>query len=271
MTISCNLCGKDDYKILQLAGKHKVIKCKNCGLIFVNLPTENDRYISHYNQEYYALWLKEQFAAREKMWKRRLKKIQTFKRTGKLLDVGCGCGNFLKEAKYNGFQVYGTEVSEYAVNYVKNTFGREIFKGELKDANFQDNFFDVITLWHVLEHTTEPLDNLIEARRILKPDGILVVAVPNVKNYIYKIAYMLIKLKRPTLFSLSDREIHLYHFSENTLKKMLGKAGFKSIKFDIDKERILFRERITDNFAWAIRIILRVNFGMALEAWAQKY
>ncbi len=93
MTISCNLYGKDDYKILQLAGKHKVVKCKNCGLISVNPPPDIDRLFNHYNQEYYAPWL-EQNAARKKVWKRRFKKIQAFKPIGKMLDVGCATGDF---------------------------------------------------------------------------------------------------------------------------------------------------------------------------------
>ena len=268
--INCNLCGESNYRILQLAGAHKVVKCKKCGLIYINPQPEEAILFEHYNQEYFAPWLKEQFVARKKMWKRRLKKVQIFKRTGKLLDVGCGTGLFLNEAKRNGWDVYGTEVSSYAVDYAKKSFDIEVFEGELKDNNFPDNFFDVITFWHVLEHTADPLGNLIEARRILKPGGIVVVAVPNVHNIIYKAAYMLVKLHKPKLFSAKDREIHLYHFSINTLKKMIEKADFTLIKFNIDKERITPGECIIDTFAWIIYKILRVNFGMALEAYAKK-
>ncbi len=268
--MNCNLCGQNNYKIVQSAGAYNVVKCKNCSLIYVNPQPEEAVLFNHYEKEYFAPWLKEQLAARKEMWKRRLKKIQAFKKTGKLLDVGCGAGLFLNEAKYNGWDVYGTEVSSFAAEHVKKAFDIEIFEGELKDTNFSENFFDVITFWHVLEHTIDPLGNLIVAKRALKPDGVLIVAIPNVRNYIYKILYMLIKLKREKLFSPSDREIHLYHFSANTLKRMIEKAGFVPIKFDIDKERIALGERIIDTCAWIIYKILRVNFGMALEIYAKK-
>lgn len=269
--MNCNLCGQNNYKIVQLAGAYEVVKCKNCRLIYVNPQPEEAVLFNNYNQDYFAPWMKEQFAAREKMWKRRLKKIQTFKKTGKLLDVGCGTGLFINEARSKGWDVYGTEISSYAVDHVKKTFGIEVFEGKLNDANFPENFFDVITFWHVLEHTTDPLGNLIGAKRVLRPDGVMVVATPNIRNYIYNFFYLLIKLKREKLFSSSDREIHLYHFSADTLKKMIEKAGFASIRFDVDKERVALGKCIIDTCAWIIYKTLRVNFGMALEVWAQKH
>lgn len=269
--INCNICGQSNFKSLCEDKHFKVVKCKNCGLIFVTPLPEDDELFRHYDRGYYAPWLKEQSIARRKMWNRRLKKkVQIFKRKGKLLDVGSGCGVFLNEAKHNGWQVYGVEVSEYAVNYAKDVFGMEVFKGELRNAHFPDNFFDIVTFWHVLEHTKDPLNNLVEARRILKPGGVIVIAVPNVHNFIYKAAYMLVKLHKPKLFSVKDREIHLYHFSISSLKKMVEKAGLTPIKFDIDTERIMLGERILDVFAWILYKTLKINIGMAIEVYAKK-
>ncbi len=269
--VNCNLCSRDNTTLLEQGERpYQVVKCKGCGLIYLNPQPPIQSLYQHYDKEYYRPWLEEQEKERLRLWRRRARKVQIFKRNGKLLDVGCGCGVFLKEAEHNGFQVYGTEVSEFTVNYAKNTFGIDVFKGTLKDASFPDNFFDVITFWHVLEHTTDPLGNLIEARRILKPDGILVVAVPNVRNHIYRLAYLFVKLKHQKLFSLNDREVHLYHFSVNTLKKMMEKAGFKPLKFDMDKERVSAGKLILDTLAWIIYKTLGVNFGMALEVYAEK-
>ncbi|MFH1201757.1 MAG: class I SAM-dependent methyltransferase [Candidatus Omnitrophota bacterium] len=269
--VDCNLCGENNFDILQNSDPYKLVKCKKCGLIYINPQPEESSLAANYDQGYFTPWLTKQISVRRKMWKRRLKKIQPFKNTGRLLDVGCGTGQFLNEAKNNGWRVWGTEVSEYALNYAKDEFCIEVFKGKLENANFPENFFDVVTFWHVLEHTTDPLGNLIEARRILRRSGIMVIAVPNVKNYIYKIAYMIVKLRRPRIFtSLNDREIHLYHFSTDTLKKMLEKAGLIPIKFDIDKERAFLWERILDISAWALYKILKVNFGIAFEVYAKK-
>jgi 2-polyprenyl-3-methyl-5-hydroxy-6-metoxy-1,4-benzoquinol methylase len=277
--VNCNLCGQNSYKILQEDSPFKVVKCKKCGLIYTNPQPEQNQLLEHYDQESHVLWLEKLPANRKKSWERRfnklqkirLKKVQIFKKSGTLLDVGCGCGYFLSEARVNGWNVYGVDICESSISYAKNVFGIDVFKGELKNANFPDNFFDVVTFWQVLEHTTDPLGNLIEARRILKPDGLLVIATPNVRDYIYKIAYLFLKLKP---LGIAPQEVgiaHLYHFSINTLKRIIEKAGFSNIKFDINRDRTLFLERLLDDFAWILHRIFRINLGISLEAYVKKY
>ncbi|MBL7196676.1 MAG: class I SAM-dependent methyltransferase [Candidatus Omnitrophica bacterium] len=276
--VNCNLCGQNNFRILQNDGLFKVVKCKNCGLIYTNPQPEQGRLFEYYDKNSHLLWLEKQSPEEKKSWERRfkkvqkirVKKIQNFKKAGVLLDVGCGCGYFLNEAKSNGWDVHGVDICESAVGYAKNVFGIDVFKGELKNANFPDNFFDVVTFWHILEHTFDPLGNLVQARRILKPNGILVVATPNVRNYIYKIAYMVFKLKLSGIASQAVRKVHLYHFSVNTLKKIIQKAGFTLLRFDINRDSTLLPERILDTFAWILYKILRINIGIALEVYARK-
>ena len=276
--VNCNLCGQNNYKILQEDSLFKVVRCKNCSLIYTNPQPGQDELFEYCNQNSHVLWLQKQPPNLKKSWegkfnkiqKIRIKKVQTFEKTGTLLDVGCGCGYFLSEAKSNSWNVYGVDICESAVSYAKNVFGIDVFKGELKNANFPDNLFDVITFWHVLEHTTDPLGNLIEARRILKPGGLLVVATPNVRNYIYEIAYMFLKLKPSKITSPAVRKMHLYHFSVNTLKKIILKAGFAPVKFDINRDAALLMERILDGFGWVLYKIFRINVCIVLEVYAKK-
>lgn len=105
--------------------------------------------------------------------------------------------------------------------------GREIFCGELAEARFRDGEFDAVTLWHVLEHVTDPGRYLSEVRRILKPKGILIVAVPNVNDLAMQVAYRVVRGKPLRRFSPGDREIHLYHFSTETLIGYMEKTGFR--------------------------------------------
>ncbi len=267
---SCNICDGENFEILEADGDFKVVECQDCGLVFVNPQPDQTKLFEHYNEEYYAAWLNEQAVARKKMWRKRVKKIQRFEERGRLLDVGCGTALFADVARHEGWDVCCTEVSEYAARHAREDLGIETFRGELKDADFPDEFFNVITLWHVLEHTRDPLENLMAARRMLKPDGLLVIAVPNVRNYIYRAVYAMIKWRQPKLFSVNAREIHLYHFSVHTLKKIMDKAGFVALKVDIDRERIIFGERIIDILAWLVYKIAGINLGLALEIYAKK-
>ena len=98
---------------------------------------------------------------------------------GRVLDVGCGRGVLLQEFRRRGWEVQGTELSESAASYARQTLKIPVEIGDLEAIGFPPNYFDAITLWHVLEHVADPRALLAEIRRILKPDGVLLVAVPN--------------------------------------------------------------------------------------------
>ncbi len=99
-------------------------------------------------------------------------------------------------------------------------------QGELSEMKFPDNSFDAVTMWHVLEHTTDPVAVLREIRRILKDNGTFILAIPNLDNIISQFAYRLIKGRRIHLFDPDDRELHLFHFTPGTIKLASEKAGF---------------------------------------------
>ena len=268
--VVCNLCGRDDYRVLEQDGEFRVGRCKNCELIYVDPQPEPERLSGHYDEEYYAPWLKDQMRPRKIMWKRRLKKLEKIARPGRILDVGCGCGLFLDEAKKGGWEVSGVEISRYGVEYAKKVFGIDVFHGQMRQARFPASHFDVITFWHSIEHTTDPLAHLREAARVLKPGGVVVVAVPNIQNYIVKIAYKAVKRKPLKYFERNDREIHIYHFSMRTMALMLKKAGFEPIRFGVDAERIYKLERWHDLFCAVLFAVTRINLGMAFEVYARK-
>ncbi len=224
---TCNLCSGNQFQVLEEAQQpYRVLKCHNCSLVFVHPFPEKDLLAEHYDHDYYQDWVTNQSKKRARMWLRRLNAIGKIKETGTLLDVGCGDGTFLKLAQDHGWNVYGTELSAYAVKKVTVFVGNRIFCGELGEAKYPENMFDVVTLWHVLEHVTDPSAYLSEIRRIIKPDGLFVIAVPNIQDFLTPFAFRLLKGRRMKLFSPSDREIHLYHFSVNTLQHYLEQQGF---------------------------------------------
>jgi ubiquinone/menaquinone biosynthesis C-methylase UbiE len=137
-----------------------------------------------------------------------------------LLDVGCGNGMFLLGMRQRGWQSFGTEIAP--AFHLQDQAAEFIKKGELKNIDFPDNFFDVITMWHSLEHVNDPLGYLIKARRILKNDGVLVVEVPNFQSW-------QARFFKKNWFGL-DVPRHLFHFSPKSITNFLLRAGFKEIR-----------------------------------------
>jgi len=120
------------------------------------------------------------------------------------------------------------EVSKYAAAY-GNKHGLNIFNGELNDAKFPSNFFDVIVMNHVLEHLFNPKETLQEVSRILKPDGLLIIGIPNIDSYAARVF--------GKYWSAMEIPRHLYHFSVKTLKLLLSENNFE---IDIIKSKTYF-------------------------------
>jgi ubiquinone/menaquinone biosynthesis C-methylase UbiE len=178
------------------------------------------------------------------MWEFRLNRINKLKPNGKLLDVGCGEGLFLKLAQKIGWQVSGTEVSSYASKFASNILGAEIFCGQLHQRHFADNSFDVVTMWHVLEHVKDPKGYLREIYRIMKPGGLLVLAVPNVNNFVMQSAYRVMRHRKLKLFSINDKEVHLYHFSTKTIGAYYDRTGFDCLRLSPDYGIVQFPKKL---------------------------
>ena len=158
--------------------------------------------------------------------------------------MGCGEGLFLKLAQDDGWQISGTELSPYASKFASRALGTEIYCGQLPQASFADNSFDVVTMWHVLEHLENPKDYLKEIHRVLKPDGLLVLAVPNVNNLVMQLVYRVIKRRSLKLFSVNDKEVHLYHFSPKTLRLYFDETGFDCLRLSPDYGIVQFPKQL---------------------------
>jgi 2-polyprenyl-3-methyl-5-hydroxy-6-metoxy-1,4-benzoquinol methylase len=223
----CPLCGSPPGKIVERAeSPYCVVKCSDCGLAYVDPIPDAKELARHYNEDYYTDWLNDQRASRERMWNRRLSRIESLSDRGRLLDVGCGEGLFLEVAQQGGWRVSGTDISAYATEFASKRLGQDCFCGEIWDAPFDERSFDVITLWHVLEHSSSPISTMQAVYNLLKHKGLLVLAVPNLNDRLMQTIYWLLKGRRQRLFALNAKEIHLLHFTVRSLKALLAKTGF---------------------------------------------
>jgi len=148
--------------------------------------------------------------------------VVPFKKDGKILDVGCGNGEMIGWMKEYGWKTYGVDTSREACEQAEKQ-GLDVFCGELQDAHFSSDFFDVITVNHVLEHVHNPLALLKECNRILKKDGLFIVDCPNFgcsDSRLFREYWQQVDAPR-----------HLYHFTRDTLNKILNAAGFEVHKW----------------------------------------
>lgn len=205
------------------------------------------------------------------MWQSRLKTLNSLsRRKGNLLDVGCGEGLFLELARKDGWNVTGTEISPFATRYGKEKLDLNLLEGDLIDIRLSDKTFDVVTLWHVLEHTTKPIVILKEIRRILKDDGVFILAVPNINNHPSRWMYRLVKGKRMHLFDPKDRELHLYHFTPKTIRLVLEEAGFKVKKIVPDLGIVRCHIMILNQIAKMLSFLIGRIVTDAIEVHAVK-
>jgi SAM-dependent methyltransferase len=153
--------------------------------------------------------------------------IIPFTGEGKLLDIGCGNGRYLSILQKLGWQTYGIEQNPSSSEYARTELHLNVETGDLLNYKYKDKFFDVITMWHSLEHLYEPIPTLKEVKRILKDDSLLVIAVPNVDSFAAKVF-------KENWYQL-EIPIHLIAFSPDSITRMLDIAGFKIKKIYFDR------------------------------------
>ena len=159
--------------------------------------------------------------AMRRMHSLRLRQAAGARPVGRLLDVGCGKGKFLATAARRGWEAWGIEPSQRSVSQASTGGGGRLITGRFEDLELPDEYFDLVTMWHTLEHFHQPLETLMRVRKKLKDDGTLVVRVPNSDSWD-------LRWGGPDWFQL-DVPRHLYHFSPASLGAMLVKAGFRTV------------------------------------------
>jgi 2-polyprenyl-3-methyl-5-hydroxy-6-metoxy-1,4-benzoquinol methylase len=236
--INCNLCGSPEYKVIfkgiheegakrkykpssYEVSKERIVKCSNCGLIYVNPRLKPEIVIKSYSEDSDETFIS-QAKGREATFIKCLKIIEKYApQKGKIIDIGTAGGSFIHIAKQNSWEVYGIEPNKWLCNWSKKHYNLDIKQGTLFNANYPDNYFDVITLWDVLEHTPNPKKVLIEINRILKKGGLLVVNYPDIGSWIAKL------MKSKWVFLVT---VHIFYFTKRTIRIILQKTGFKPLR-----------------------------------------
>lgn len=233
---NCPICNSEE-KTLFLTCKDNtvsretfnIVQCFSCGFMFTNpRPEENkigdyyksNEYVSHSNTKKGFVNSVYQIVRKYTLIKK-LELISGFYKTGNILDIGSGTGEFLKVFKDAKWKTIGVEPDPNARKMAIENYGLDI-KEEIEIANLESGSFDVITMWHVLEHVTKLNERIEDLKRLIKPNGIILIAVPNRTSLdakIYKENWAAYDLPR-----------HLYHFSPKDIETLFKNHGMNLFK-----------------------------------------
>jgi SAM-dependent methyltransferase len=234
---ACPACSSKERRILAHEGTLGIAQCQRCRLIFTS-----PRYAApqaHYLGEreaivhkYGAILRGERAHPRDANYDQELRVIAEEAPTGRLLDVGSHCGFFLRRARGKGWDLTGVEPSENACAIGREFFDLNLVHGTLAEAAFADRSFDVVTLVDVFEHVEQPVALLREVHRVIRPDGVLFIKVPN-------IVYYLAKHRLARVFGIDteifDAKEHVAHYSWRTLGRTLAWAEFRVHRFFVPR------------------------------------
>lgn len=222
-------------------GEHyQVVRCRQCGLRYSSPRPNKERLNAEYQQVEDPLYERE-LEGRLTTFRRNLKLVETFCKAGTVLDIGAGMGVFLHLAQLNGWNVNGIEPSSWSTQKAKELYGLQIEVGGYGLAAQIHAELDVVTMWDVIEHVSDPLEALQVCNQVLKPGGKLILSTVDAGS-----TYARITGKAwPWLMKM-----HLYYFDRGTMAAYLLKAGFQTLQIRT------YRHTISANYlAYKLRTI----------------
>jgi 2-polyprenyl-3-methyl-5-hydroxy-6-metoxy-1,4-benzoquinol methylase len=237
--INCDLCGADSSWRIGWRGKFKsrieTVVCRRCGLIYERRRLSDGAAAQLYERGYYAEYAAvgdydvpaEMQVAWRKTAQRRLDVLASVvpSLVGKaVLEIGCGAGFFLAAAKERGAEVVGVEPSKDVARFARDSLGITVHQGTLEKVRplLSEHKFDVIALFHVLEHLPSPTSSLLDLYSLLAPSGIMFIEVPNAVHQI--------RLRQPVDGFL--RPVHFYNFTWKSLRALMKRTGFDTLAED---------------------------------------
>lgn len=228
---TCPICGHPGANVWLQApdrfhGRHQtytLVRCANCSIVWLSDPPEPEEMHRHYTDAYDRL-ISVAGEDSPRRWRDRNTALAPYKHSGAILDLGCSSGSFLQSLTGRNWDLYGIEMSADSAKAAQEKTGAKIFVGDILDAKFPADSFDVITCFDVLEHLYEPRRVMAKVEEWLKPGGIFYVLVPNVESAegrVFGSYWHGLELPR-----------HLFHYSPASLKFLAESAGLWAVSLE---------------------------------------
>jgi 2-polyprenyl-3-methyl-5-hydroxy-6-metoxy-1,4-benzoquinol methylase len=229
--VPCYLCGSQEGEVLVREAPFTVKRCARCTLAYVTPRVPESHLHLIYQTDYFKSSNASDFGYSDytrdrvgylKTFRAKARLVQRHKASGSVLEVGSAAGFFLFAMRELGYETMGVEVSPYVVDFARRELGLEnVHQGFLKDAPTKAAHYDVVAMWDVIEHLSDPIAELRRIRTLIKPDGRLFLQTQDIETWFAK----LLGAKWQHFKHLE----HIHHFSPRTIKAVLERAGFEIV------------------------------------------
>lgn len=237
--IRCNACGADDFQKISTVGEWQIGRCAHCSLVYVNpIPffsasaefseiSVGFEHTSCLRQEDSPTFLDYERRQLLDQFKLAVRFGRVLPNPLRMLDVGCGLGAAVRAAVDLGWDAVGVDIDPQLINLGRRRFGVDLRLATLRDAGLEGSRFQFIRLRDVIEHLPDPYATLVQVRRLLAADGVVLVVTPN-ENGLPPRLRRLFGGPRNTIASVPPPH-HLHGFCADTLQRMARRAGLKPL------------------------------------------
>lgn len=216
---SCLICSSSDLETLDTYSEVGLVRCSSCSFVFSNRIPSMQELVDYYSNNYERTSYLSPITI--KRFNEILDRFEPFRKTGKLLDVGAGYGFFMEIARERGWDVYGTELTDEAVEHCKSK-GLKMFKGEFHELDIEPESFDVIVSIEVLEHLNTPIQFANTANSILRKGGILYLTTPNFNS--------ILRYRLKDQYNVIEYPNHLCYYTPQTFQSLFTTHGFNKME-----------------------------------------
>jgi len=261
--VNCNICGTDKTTLITTQRDYSFVMCDQCGLVYMNprpklevLKSIYDTYHQRNGKNSYSwdILMKGNYSHVSS------ELVRKYPSGGRLLDIGCGYGHFLKIMERYEWQTEGIDPSPNTVEHAGNN-GLNVVQTTIDESSLPESAFQAITMFYVLEHLTDPSKALNKVYRSLLPGGTAVIRVPHSTPVVRFLS--IFKIDN----NLYDAPFHLYDFSPSSIVKLLEKSGFTSIKVMPGEPTVpqpLLERLTSSSFGHAAKFIYHMSNGNIL-------
>jgi len=242
----CPVCESPEAEVRYRITLFRVYDCRGCGLVYLwphltpeqvramfsRLYTEGGGSVPELRSYYGFTYDDDPANPLVQLYESWLDTLERHRRSGRILDIGCGTGLFLAVARRRGWEPYGVDDCAEAIAHARSEFQIDVQDGDFRDFASAGRRFDAITMWDIIEHSREPVQLLAAAREVLAPGGVIGISTPNQRSILDLVAGALYRLSLGTLTWPLEKfyiEQHFIYFTPDTLADCCARAGLELV------------------------------------------